>query len=214
MSTELLIIIGVVFAFSLYYDLKYKGIPIIIPLLGGIAGMSANLLLGRYELMDGVFVIALFITMFFITLTIMGIIKSGDAFLLMVIMWTTPFAGFVIPAVVCLVGSLLVGFIYCVGFCFKKNIQARRMGLKPYSDVTYKNISTRIIGRYMTYMNTSKEKVNAVSGVIEKEGVLYLDPKVGRKQKHMTNDRYLIPIIPMTPFIIGVYAVIIFLVFV
>ena len=208
---ETLIVIAIVFAFSLYYDLRYRGIPVIVPILAGAAGISINVLLGRYELFDGVFVISIFITMFFVILMAFGILRSGDAYLLIVMMWTTPFVGFVIPAVVCLMGSLVAGFVYCFVYCCMKNIRAKKKAKsKPYSDIKYDNFSNKIFGKYITYANTSKMPVNAISAVTHRDGQAYLDPKIGRKQKQMTCDRYLIPVIPLTPFIAGVYLLVLF----
>ena len=207
---EALIVIAIVFAFSLYYDLKHRGIPIIIPAVGIPAAIITNVVFGRYEIFDGVFVLSLFIVMFIFLLMAFRVIRSGDAYLLIVISIATPFVGFLIPSIVCLIISLIAGYLYCIAYCQIQNSHAKKLNLKPYSDILYKKRSDKFLLKYFTYLNT-KGTVHAVSAVDIIDNKMYLDPTIGRKQKGLTDARYVIPVIPLVPFIVSAYVVLLFI---
>jgi hypothetical protein len=145
--------------------------------------------------------------------SISGIYGKHDAGVLSAITFATPFLGYVIPSILCLVMGLATAAVYHVLLCQYRNYSSGKNYL--YQDILFAKPESGLVGRLTLlparwafsmgmarlFSHVNSGEKFAVPATIPKNGMDYFDLKMSKKKMGVTKSKYVIPVLPLVPFI-------------
>lgn len=213
---------------AVYFDVRYRGMPKLLPILFCGIGVVANLLMGSK--IDETLAVLLLVCGILYLASFTRIYTSHDAVMLCAITLTTPFMGWMIPSIICGMFGVLCGFVAHLILCKMRNAE------HPYIKV--KNIGRKKtkLARIISHVNGGEKfvvpaiKTDSVeekfitifgkkfvvspsklgSGEEEEEKFNF---NISRGEMGKTDAKYVIPVIPLMPFFAGWYVVLLVLFF-
>lgn len=201
-----------ILAISSYFDVRHRGISPYLIVTFIAAAILVNMVVGGFSI-DGMFIISIFFCGMFYLVSVSGIYGKHDAGVLSAITFATPFLGYMIPSILCLVMGLVTAAVYHVLLCQYRNYSSGKN--YRYCDVLFAKPERGLVGR-LTLMPARRafsmgiarlfSHVNggekfAVPATIPKNGVDYFDLKMSKKKMGVAKSKYVIPVLPMIPFI-------------